>query len=174
MIFPKIVSAMKTSLSTETGQPDGSPGVRKMRARSGFDVNFSCKVAMEHVRSPHVYPVEFFASTDVLQALSRFFAPFRLMKDVSCGTFEERMAAYRYNRSMRAELPACMLRWAFSCSIAILLTALFDTLGGGASVPGTPGIFVLLAAACATFIAFGVCVLFITAYVYFFLAHQDL
>src|SRR5450756_938368 len=69
-------------------------------------------------------------STDVLQVLFRFFSPFRLMKDVSRGSFEERMAAYRHNRSMRSHLPACMLRWAASCSIAILLTAYFDTLGG--------------------------------------------
>jgi len=115
-----------------------------------------------------------FASTDVLQVLFRFFAPFRLMKDVSRGSFEERMAAYRHNRSMRSHLPACMLRWAASCSIAVLLTAYFDALGGGAAAPGMPSVFVLLAAACATFIACGVCVLFITAYVYFYLAHNDL
>jgi hypothetical protein len=114
-----------------------------------------------------------FASTDVLQVLFRFFSPFRLMKDVSRGSFEERMAAYRHNRSMRGHLPACMLRWALSCSIAILLTSYFDALGGGAAAPGTPSIFVLLAAACATFIACGVCVMFITAYVYFYLLHED-
>jgi hypothetical protein len=118
-------------------------------------------------------PVFEIASTDVLQVLFRFFAPFRLMKDVSRGSFEERMAAYRHNRRMRGHLPACMLRWAFSCSIAVLLTAYFDALGGGAAAPGTPSIFVLLAAACATFIACGVCVLFVTAYVYFYLAHND-
>jgi hypothetical protein len=115
-----------------------------------------------------------FASTDVLQVLFRFFSPFRLMKDVSRGSFEERAAAYRHNRSMRGHLPACMLRWAASCSIAVLLTAYFDALGGGgAAAAGTPSIFILLAAACATFIACGVCVLFITAYVYFYLAHHD-
>jgi hypothetical protein len=109
----------------------------------------------------------------VLQALLRFFSPFRLMKDVSRGSFEERMAAYRHNRRMRGELPACMLRWAFSCSIAVLLTQYFDALGGGGAGAGAPSIFILLAAACATFIACGVCVLFITAYVWFYLAHHD-
>jgi hypothetical protein len=114
------------------------------------------------------------ASTDVLQVLFRFFSPFRLMKDVSRGSFEERAAAYRHNRSMRGHLPACMLRWAASCSIAVLLTSYFDALGGGgAAATGTPSIFVLLAAACATFIACGVCVLFITAYVYFYLTHHQ-
>jgi len=66
-----------------------------------------------------------------------------------------------------------MLRWAASCSVAIVLTMLFDYLGGGSATPGAPGIFILLAAACATFIAYGVCVMFLTAYVYFYLAHHD-
>jgi len=92
------------------------------------------------------------------------------MKDVNRGSKEERIAAFRHNRSLRRELPACMLRWAASCSIAVLLTAYFEALGGGASTAGTPSIFVLLAAACATFIACGVCVLAVTAYVYFYLS----
>ena len=85
------------------------------------------------------------------------------------------MAAYRHNRNMRGHLPACMLRWACSCSIAIFLTAYFDALGGAAAASGPPpSIFVLLAAGCATFIACGVCVLFVTAYVYFYLAYDRL
>lgn len=125
------------------------------------------------MRIPHVYLGKQATSFYVLQVLFRFFSPFSLMKDVSRGSKEERIAAYRHNRRMRGHLPLCMLRWAASCSIAVLLTAYFDALGGGASAPGTPSIFVLLAAACATFIACGVCVLFITAYVYFYLAHHD-
>ena len=125
------------------------------------------------MRFPHVYIRIQIASTDVLQVLFNFFSPFRLMKDVSRGSFEERMAAYRHNRRMRAHLPACMLRWAASCSVALLLTTYFDALGGGAATPGSPSIFILLAAACATFIACGICVMFITAYVYFYLSHHD-
>jgi hypothetical protein len=113
------------------------------------------------------------ASTEVLQALFRFFAPFRLMKDVSRGSLEERAAAYRHNRRMRGQLPACILRWALSCSIALLLTSWFEDLAGGSATHGAPGIFILLAAACATFLACGVCVMFVTAYVYFYLAHND-
>ena len=131
-------------------------------------------VEPEHVRIPHVYLSNPSTSNDVLQVLFRFFSPFSLMKDVSRGSREERIAAYRHNRRIRAELPRCMLRWAASCSIAVLLTAYFDALGGGgASTGGTPSIFILLAAACATFIACGVCVLFITAYVYFYLTSHD-
>jgi hypothetical protein len=126
------------------------------------------------VRIPHVYPVKRnLRVIDVLQVLLRFFAPFRLMKDVSRGSFEERMAAYRHNRRMRGHLPACILRWALSCTIAVILTTWFEYLGGGSATPGAPGIFILLAAACATFIACGVCVMFLTAYVYFYLAHHD-
>jgi len=125
------------------------------------------------VRFLHVYLSIQSTSTDVLQVLFRFFSPFSLMRDVSRGSKEERIAAYRHNRRMRGHLQISMLRWAASCSIAVLLTAYFDALGGGASTAGTPSIFVLLAAACATFIACGVCVLFITAYVYFYLAHHD-
>lgn len=107
----------------------------------------------------------------MLQLLLKFFSPFRCMKDVSRGSFEERMAAHRHNRRMRGELSACMRRWAISCSIAVVLTAYFDALGSGGA--GELSIFVLLAAACATFIACGICVLFVSAYVYVYLTHHD-
>jgi hypothetical protein len=113
----------------------------------------------------------------VLQRLSRWFSPLPMMKDVSRGTFEERMAAYRHNRRMRGPLAACMARWALSCSVAIVLTALFDALGaganGGAGASGPLSIFVLLAAACGTFIACAVCMLFVMTYAYVYLTHND-
>jgi hypothetical protein len=94
-----------------------------------------------------------------------------MMKDVSRGSFEERIAAYRHNRSMRGLLAACIVRWALSCSVAIVLTALFDALGGGGN--GPLSIFVLLAAACGTFIACAVCMLFVMGYAYVYLTHHD-
>jgi len=93
------------------------------------------------------------------------------MQDVNQGTFEQSCAAHRHNRRMRAALWACMLRWAASCAVALMLTAYFDSLGAGGS--GPLSIFVLLAAACATFIACGVCVLLVSAYVYVHLAHEE-
>lgn len=108
----------------------------------------------------------------MIQALLKFFSPFRSMKDVSRGTFEERMAAYRHNRSLRGQLSACMRRWIISCGVAIGLTSVFDTMSDGASTSGLD-VFVLLAAACATFIACGICVLFVSAYVYVYLGHHD-
>ena len=113
----------------------------------------------------------------VLQRLSRLFSPLQMMKDVSHGTLEERLAAYRHNRSMRGSLAACMARWALSCSVAIVLTALFDALGaganGGAGAGGPLSVFVLLAAACGTFIACAVCMLFVMTYAYVYLTHND-
>jgi len=114
----------------------------------------------------------------VLQDLLRLFSPFYLMKDVSRGSFEERAAAYRHNRRLRGELPACMARWFLSCAVAAGLTLIFETLGSDTAAglvgQGRGGdVFLLLAAACATFIACGVCVLFVTAYVYFYLGHED-
>ena len=109
----------------------------------------------------------------MLELLLRWFSPFRLMKDVSRGTREERIAAYRHNRRRRGELTACMRRWAFALAAAALLTDAFDTLGGGASAGGMPRVFAYLAAACATFLVCGLCVLFITAYVYVYLTSHD-
>lgn len=109
----------------------------------------------------------------MLESLLRWFSPFRLMKDVSCGTREERIAAYRYNRRRRGELTACMRRWAFVLAAAALLTEWFDALGGGAHADGTPKVFVYLAAACATLLVCGLCVLFITAYVYVYLTNHE-
>ena len=107
----------------------------------------------------------------VIQGLTRFFSPLQMMKDVSRGSFEERMAAYRHNRRMRPTLAACMRRWALCCSVAMVLTMLFDTLGDGGT--GSLSIFVLLAAACGTFIACAVCMLFVMGYAYVYLTHND-
>jgi hypothetical protein len=93
------------------------------------------------------------------------------MKDASRGTFEERMAAYRHNRRVRGELWSCMGRWALSCCVAIALTAYFDALGAGGA--GSLSIFVLLSAACGTFIACAVCVLFVMGYAYVYLTHHN-
>lgn len=93
------------------------------------------------------------------------------LKDASRGSFEERIAAYRHNRRMRGELSACMARWVLGCCVAMVLTAFFDALGAGGT--GPLNIFVLLAAACGTFLACAVCMLFVMAYAYVYLAHHD-
>jgi hypothetical protein len=110
----------------------------------------------------------------ILESLLRGLSPFRLMKDVSRGTREERIAAYRYNRRRRAELTACMRRWGLLLAAAAVLTEWFDALSGVGNHPEAPaGVFVYLAAACAMFLAGGVCVLLVTAYVYVYLTSHD-
>jgi len=111
----------------------------------------------------------------MLESLVLRFSPFRLMKDVSRGTREEQIAAYRHNRRRRHELTACMRRWALVLAAAALLTAWFDALGGAdGRAPGTGNVFVYLAAACATILACGLCVLLITAYVYVYLTRHEI
>ena len=110
----------------------------------------------------------------MLESLLRWFSPFRLMKDVGRGTREERIAAYRYNRRKRAELTACMRRWVFLLAATALLTQWLDGLGGGGvHAEGMPRLFAYLAAACATLLVCGLCVLFITAYVYLYLTSHE-
>ena len=108
----------------------------------------------------------------MIHHLMSFFSPLQMMKDVSRGSFEERIAAYRHNRSMRGPLAACMRRWALCSSVAMVLTALFDALGSGGGT-GSLNIFVVLAAACGTFIACAVCMLFVMGYAYLYLTHND-
>lgn len=110
----------------------------------------------------------------MIEALLRWFSPFRLMKDVSCGTSEQRVAAYRYNRRRRGDLRACMCRWTCVLTAAALLTERCDAVSGTSGHAGAPvSVFVYLAAACATFLVCAVCVLFITAYVYVYLTTHD-
>ena len=110
----------------------------------------------------------------VIEALLRWFSPFRLMKDASRGTREERIAAYRHNRRRRGELTGYMRRWTFVLAGAAVLTEWFDALGGAGGHAGAPSnVFVILAAACATFLVYALCVLFLTAYVYLYLTTHD-
>lgn len=110
----------------------------------------------------------------MLESLLRAFSPFRLMKDAGAGTREERIAAYRYNRRRRAALVGCMRRWALVLSAAALLAQWLDGLGDGAAhAEGPANVFVYLAAACTTFIACGLCVLFVTAFVYVYLTRHE-
>ena len=110
----------------------------------------------------------------MVESLLRWFSPFRLMKDVSRGTREERIAAYRYNRRRRGELTACMRRWAFVLATAALLTDWFDALGGtGGRAAAQANVFVYLAAGCAAILVCGLCVLLVTAYVYLYLTSHE-
>ncbi|HTX05339.1 MAG TPA: hypothetical protein VMD06_05890 [Steroidobacteraceae bacterium] len=110
----------------------------------------------------------------MLESLLCWFSPFRSMRDVSGGTPEERIAAHRHNRRRRGELVACMRRWILLLAAAALLTMRFDALGGaGRHAEAASQLYVYLAAACATLLVCGLCVLFITAYVYVYLTTHE-
>jgi hypothetical protein len=110
----------------------------------------------------------------VIESLLRWLSPFRLMQDASRGTREERIAAYRHNRRRRRELTGYMRRWTFVLAGAAVLTEWFDALGeGGGHARVPPNVFVYLTAACATFLVYALCVLFLTAYVYVYLTTHE-
>jgi hypothetical protein len=129
--------------------------------------------APEHGGRSTVYPWKALGMR-MLDSLLHWFSPFRLMKDVSRGTREERIAAYRYNRQRRGDLAACMRRWGVVLAAAALLTQRLDALGTeyGHAV-GAASVLACLAAACATFLVCGICVLSLTAYVYVYLTSHE-
>ena len=109
----------------------------------------------------------------MIEALLDWFSPFRVMKDVSRGTREERIAAYRHNRHRRNELTGYMRRWTFVLAAAALLTEWFDALGEAGGRARVPNVFVYLTAASATFLVYALCVLSLTAYVYLYLTTHE-
>jgi hypothetical protein len=99
------------------------------------------------------------------QVLFRYLWPFWLFKDASRGDRWVRAAAYRHNREMRVYLPGYLLKWAFNCTLAYAVATRFDSL----SSAHTLDLFTLLAAGCGVVFACGLCVLFVTAYIYVYL-----
>ena len=103
-----------------------------------------------------------------LQVLFRYLWPFWLFKDASRGDRWVRAAAYRHNREMRVYLPGYLLKWLLSCGIAFAIASGLEALSSSHSLD----IFTLLAAGCGVVFACGVCVLFITAYIYVYLGQN--
>lgn len=67
--------------------------------------------------------------------LVEYFWPFASYRNASVGSELERAAAYRHNRELARELPACLNRWlAMSC---LLLTASSVSRGWLAPITGT-------------------------------------
>lgn len=104
--------------------------------------------------------------------LFRFLWPFWLFQDASQGDRFARAAAYRHNRDMRVYLPGYLMKWVLSCALVLALTAALESLAHAVG-PGL-NLFSLVAAALATLFACGVCVLFVTAYVYLYLSRNDM
>jgi hypothetical protein len=103
-----------------------------------------------------------------LQVLFRYLWPFWLFKDASRGDRWVRAAAYRHNREMRVYLPGYLLKWLFNCAFAFAIASGFEALSSAHSL----NIFTLLAAGCGVVFACGVCVLFVTAYIYVYLGQN--
>jgi len=104
--------------------------------------------------------------------LFRFLWPFWLFQDASRGDRFARAAAYRHNRDMRVYLPGYLMKWLLSCALALASTTGLESLARSIG-PGL-NFFSLIAAALAMLFACGVCVLFITAYIYLYLSRNDM
>jgi hypothetical protein len=102
------------------------------------------------------------------RVLFRYLWPFWLFKDASRGDRWVRAAAYRHNCEMRVYLPGYLLKWFFSCALALAVTTGLDSLAATHSLD----VFTLLAAGCGIVFACGVCVLFVTGYIYLYLGRN--
>jgi hypothetical protein len=102
------------------------------------------------------------------QVLFRYLWPFWLFKDASRGDRWVRAAAYRHNREMRVYLPGYLLKWVLNCAFAYAITSGFESLSSAHSFD----IFTILAAGGGVVFACGVCVFFVTAYIYLYLGRN--
>jgi len=102
--------------------------------------------------------------------LFRFLWPFWLFQDASSGDRIARAAAYRHNRDMRVYLPGYLMKWLLSCAFVLALTTGIESL---ATAAGHSSLLALIVAVCAMAFACGVCVLFVTAYIYLYLSRND-
>lgn len=102
--------------------------------------------------------------------LFRYVWPFWLFRDASTGDRFARAAAYRHNRDMRIYLPGYLMKWMFSSSAALaVILALEPLTSHGVR---TLTFATLLAAGCGVIFACGMCVLAVTAYIYFYLSRN--
>jgi hypothetical protein len=100
----------------------------------------------------------------------RFLWPFWLFQDASRGTHFDRAAAYRHNRDMRIYLPGYLLKWLLSSALIFAVTVGVDSL---ATQMAQSNVLVWMAAGCGMMFACGICVLFMTAYIYVYLSRHD-
>lgn len=103
--------------------------------------------------------------------LFKYLWPFWYFKDASRGDLYARAAAYRHNREMRVYLPGYLRRW----SIGTVLTfAIARQLAAWSSSQASlmPDAFLIMAAAIGMLFATEVCLLLVTAYVYWYLSRH--
>jgi hypothetical protein len=104
--------------------------------------------------------------------LFRYLWPFWLFRDASHGDRLARAAAYRHNRGMRIYLPGYLMRWTIS-SIVLLVCTMSLGAHSTPSAAGPPDFFALMAAGSGVLFASCICIMFVTAYVYFYLSRHD-
>jgi hypothetical protein len=97
--------------------------------------------------------------------------PFWLFKDASCGSPFVRAAAYRHNREKRVYLPGYLMKWMCICLLAGGLTTAFEALA--AQSGHMKLVFFWMSAGSGLVVAFGACVLVVTAYVYLYLSRHE-
>lgn len=102
--------------------------------------------------------------------VARYWLPFWLFRDATCGDRLARAAAYRHNRSMRMYLPGYMRKWAVQAVFALLLTFGFDSL---ATSHTRLDPFVVFAAGAGIAFACCLCMLLLMGYTYLYLARHD-
>ena len=120
---------------------------------------------------PSTAAVSYYDDMPLSLVLFRFLWPFWLFQDATQGDRYARAAAYRHNRDMRVYLPGYLMKWLLSCAFVLALASGCDSLAH--SIGGT-NVLTVIAAACAMVFACGVCVMFVTAYIYLYLARNDL
>ena len=105
------------------------------------------------------------------ELLFRYLWPFWLFQNANCGDRYARAAAYRHNRGMRIYLPGYLLKWSISSAVALAMT---DRLVAAARhLSDSLNVFTLMAAGAGVLFACGVCVMFLTAYIYCYLSHNE-
>jgi hypothetical protein len=97
--------------------------------------------------------------------------PFWLFRDASRGDRLTRAAAYRHNRDMRVHLPGYLIRWSFSAVLVFGLMAATESLAGSAA--STSLLLMLVAVAFGVIFTGSLCVLFVTAYIYWYLSRNE-
>jgi hypothetical protein len=106
--------------------------------------------------------------------LFRYLWPFWLFKDASRGDRLARAAAYRHNRSMRIYLPGYLIKWMLGCALAFVITTAFGSMSEAVAQPGAAlDVFAVIAAGWGIIFAGGMCVLFVTSYIYLYLSRND-
>ncbi len=68
----------------------------------------------------------------LLRIFWRWATPFWLFRDAADGSFGQRMANYRYNRSRRGLLPAYIVKWVAMACVLVLFTHVFSEMLAGA------------------------------------------